>query len=220
MKRLLLSITLLLPLLTLSAADWAQHSRYAAANDTLQRRPQVVFIGNSITDHWDDCHPDFFTNNNFANRGISGQVSSQMLVRFQSDVIALRPRAVVILAGTNDIAHNNGYIELRHILENIQSMCELAEYHHITPILCSVLPADAFPWRKELTPADDIRSLNAMLQTYAKQHHITYVDYYSALADEHGGLPSLYSKDGVHPNAAGYDVMESIIMKVLRKYAQ
>lgn len=192
--------------------DWAQHNRYATANQSLEDSVQVVFIGNSITDHWDDIHPEFFSANHYANRGISGQVSSQMLVRFQSDVIRLHPRVVVILAGTNDIALNNGYIAIEHIAENVQSMCELAQYHHIQPIICSVLPVYQYPWRKEVTaPADTIRQLNTILRTYAEANHIPYVDYYAALVDERGGLPEIYSNDGVHPISAGYDIMERLI---------
>ena len=186
--------------------DWAQHSRYT---------PSVVFMGNSITDLWDNIHPEFFTANNYANRGISGQVTSQMLARFQADVIQLHPQIVVILAGTNDIALNNGYITIEHI----QSMCELAQYHRIQPVICSVLPAYEYPWRKEMgSPAETIRQLNNLLRAYAEKNHIPYVDYYSALVDERGGLPEAYSKDGVHPTAAGYDIMEPIITAEINKH--
>lgn len=199
--------------------DWAQHNRYATANQSLEDSVQVVFIGNSITDHWDDIHPEFFSANHYANRGISGQVSSQMLVRFQSDVIHLHPRVVVILAGTNDIALNNGYIAIEHIAENVQSMCELAQFHHIQPIICSVLPVYQYPWRKEvIAPADTIRQLNAMLRAYAEANHIPYVDYYAALVDERGGLPEIYSNDGVHPISAGYDIMERLITAEISKH--
>lgn len=196
--------------------DWAQHNRFAQLNDTVSVSPVAVFIGNSITDGWDDCHPTFFTANNFINRGIGGQVSSQMLVRFQADVIQLKPQAVVILAGTNDIGLNNGYIELQHIAENIYSMCEIARYHHIRPIICSVLPVYEYPWRKEIkNPTLEIQKLNTLLRNYALQNGITYVDYYTAMADERGGLPWEYSTDGVHPTSAGYDVMEQLIVKAL-----
>lgn len=199
--------------------DWAQHNRYATANQSLEDSVQVVFIGNSITDHWDDIHPEFFSANHYANRGISGQVSSQMLVRFQSDVIRLHPRVVVILAGTNDIALNNGYIAIEHIAENVQSMCELAQFHHIQPIICSVLPVYQYPWRKEvIAPADTIRRLNTILRAYAEANHIPYVDYYAALVDERGGLPEIYSNDGVHPISAGYDIMERLITAEISKH--
>jgi lysophospholipase L1-like esterase len=214
---------LILPMLFIALSlyaqqkDWAQFYRYEGKNDSLVTCPNVVFMGNSITDCWADTVPAFFADNNFVGRGISGQVSSQMLVRFQEDVINLQPKAVVICCGTNDIALNNGHISLEHILQNIQSMCELARYHKIKPIVCSLLPAKAFKWRPDLKPADDIRKLNEMIKAYAKENKIPYVDYHSALSDEEGGLPLEYSKDGVHPNAAGYAVMESVITPILKK---
>ena len=169
------------------------------------------------TDYTDYIVPEFFANNNFVGRGISGQVSSQMLVRFQEDVINLQPKVVVICCGTNDIAQNNGYITLEHIVQNIKSMCELARANKIKPIVCSVLPATGFKWRPEMKPANDIIRLNEMIQAYAKANKIPYVDYHSALKDEYNGLPLQYSNDGVHPNAEGYAVMESVIMPILKK---
>lgn len=221
MKSLFVILLTLVVNISVCAAtdDWAQHNRYAKANPSLTQAPSVVFMGNSITDHWDNIHPGFFTDNNYANRGISGQVTSQMLVRFQADVIQLCPQIVVILAGTNDLALNNGKITIEHIVENIQSMCELAQYNHILPIICSVLPACEYPWRKEVeNPAELIRQLNVLLQMYALQNNIPYVDYYSALVDERGGLPEAYTNDGVHPTAAGYDIMEPIITAEINKY--
>ncbi len=212
-----------LPLLFISLGfyaqtkDWAQFERYESKNESLTVRPKVVFMGNSITDCWVDSVPQFFAENNFIGRGISGQVSSQMLVRFQEDVINLRPKVVVICCGTNDIAQNNGYISLEHILQNIKSMCELARANNIKPIVCSTLPAKAFKWRPEMKPANDIVALNEMIKAYAKENKIPYVDYHSALKDEENGLPRKYSKDGVHPNAQGYAVMESVIMPILKK---
>ena len=210
---------------------WAQHERYAAGNDSVMaryrmpefgynklaksRRVEAVLMGNSITDNWAKFDPAFFAENNFVGRGISGQVTAQMLSRFQADVIALNPKMVVIMAGTNDIAMNNGYIELEHILQNIQSMCELAKYHKIKPVLCSCLPAAAFKWRPNMTPAEDIKRLNEMIKEYAKANKIKYIDYYSALADEEGGLPKKYAKDGVHPNLEAYKIMEGILLESL-----
>lgn len=229
MKRILFSLFLVIITATLFAQDdWAQHERYAAHNDTVvarnrmpeygynklakSRRVEAVLIGNSITDNWAKFHPEFFAENNFVGRGISGQVTSQMLCRFQSDVIALRPKMVIIMAGTNDIAQNNGYISHEHILQNIQSMVELAKYHHIQPVLCSCLPAAAFKWRPEMKPAEDIKRLNEMIQEYAKANKIKYIDYHSALVDEYGGLPEKYAADGVHPNMDGYAIMEQILI--------
>lgn len=229
MKRILFPLFLVVITATLFAQDdWAQHERYAAHNDTVMarnrmpeygynklaksRRVEAVLMGNSITDNWAKFHPEFFAENNFVGRGISGQVTSQMLCRFQSDVIALRPKMVIIMAGTNDIAQNNGYISHEHILQNIQSMCELAKQNKIRPVLCSCLPAAAFKWRPEMKPAEDIKRLNEMIQEYAKANKITYIDYHSALVDEHGGLPEKYAADGVHPNMDGYAIMEQILL--------
>ena len=218
MKKILL-LPVLLIALTMSAQqkDWAQFYRYEGKNDSLTTRPDVVFMGNSITDCWADTVPSFFADNNFVGRGISGQVSSQMLVRFQEDVINLHPKVVVICCGTNDIAQNNGPITLEHILHNIKSMCQLARANKIKPVVCSTLPAKGFKWRPEMKPADDIIRLNEMIKAFAQENKIPYVDYHSALKDEENGLPRKYSKDGVHPNAQGYAVMESVIMPVLKK---
>ena len=233
MKRLLFfSIFLAACSLTMHAQkSWAQHERYAASNDTVKarmrmpeygynklaksRRVEAVLIGNSITDNWAKFDPDFFAANNFVGRGISGQVTAQMLSRFQADVVELNPKMVIIMAGTNDIAMNNGYISHEHILQNIQSMVELAKYHKIKPVLCSCLPAAAFKWRPNLTPAEDIKRLNEMIEAYAKANKIKYIDYYSALVDEHGGLPKKYAKDGVHPNLEAYKIMETILLENL-----
>lgn len=213
MKRILLSLLFVAIAATLLAqSDWAQHDRYAANNDSITARPKAVFMGNSITDNWAKFHPEFFVENNFVGRGISGQVTSQMLCRFQSDVIALRPKMVIIMAGTNDIAQNNGYISHEHILQNIQSMCELAKQNRIRSVLCSCLPAAAFKWRPEMKPAEDIKRLNEMIKAYAKANKIKYIDYHSALVDEHGGLPKKYAADGVHPNMDGYAIMEQILI--------
>lgn len=203
--------------------SWAQHERYAAQNDSIKadkigdnrkktKQLTAVLMGNSITDNWAKFHPAFFAENNFVGRGISGQVTAQMLSRFQADVVALNPKMVIIMAGTNDIAMNNGYIAHEHILQNIQSMVELAKYHRIKPVLCSCLPAAAFKWRPNMTPAQDIKRLNEMIEAYAKAHRIKYIDYYSALVDEHGGLPKKYAADGVHPNMDGYAIMEQILI--------
>ena len=185
-------------------ADWAQFDRYAEA------------MGNSITEGWAKKRPDFFATHDFVGRGISGQTSSHMLVRFQADVIALKPKYVVILAGTNDIAQNNGTISQEHIMENIRSMCELAMAHRIKPVLCSVLPAARFSWNPALQPAEDIKALNVAIKAYAARKRIPYVDFYSALVDDQGGLPAEYAADGVHPTAEGYAVMENILLKTLK----
>ena len=198
--------------------DWAQFYRYAGKNDSLTKAPSVVFMGNSITDFWAKRRTDFFAKHNMVGRGISGQTSSQMLVRFQSDVIDLKPKAVVILSGTNDIAKNNGTISLEHVFQNIVSMCQLAKFNGIQPVIASILPCAGFQWRPGVSPAEDIKALNVMLKDYAAKNKIPYVDYHSALADERGGLPASLSKDGCHPNDDAYEIMEKIVLKSISKY--
>ena len=173
-------------------------------------------LGNSITDNWYRMDSTFFLTHNYLGRGISGQTSSEMLVRFRTDVINLKPKAVVILAGTNDVAQNNGYIALENVLGNIISMTELAKAHNIRVLLCSITPAYDFGWRHGLEPAQKIAKLNSMIKDYALKHKITYVDYYSKLVDDRGGLPEKFSKDGVHPTIEGYKIMEDIVVKALK----
>lgn len=220
MKKTAFLLALALPLLAAGQQrDWANYGRYAEANAALTTAPAVVFMGNSITDGWDNAHPEFFTDNNFACRGIGGQVSSQMLCRFRADVIDLRPKAVVILAGTNDIAGNNGPIESEHIAENIVSMAELALAAGIRPILCSVLPAAQYPWRPEVESVPEkIRALNDRLRQYAAERGLTWVDYYSAMDAGDGSMRSEYTRDGVHPTPEGYAVMEAVIRPALAEW--
>ena len=204
--------------ITLGAAaqhDWAQFYRYGKANSEITAKPKAVLMGDSITDGWATIDADFFSTNNLVGRGISGQTTSHMLVRFRRDVIDLSPKYVVILAGTNDIALNNGKISLENIFGNIQSMCELAKANKIKPIICSVLPAGMYGWRPELKPAQDIVKLNMMLKEYAKKAPIPYVDYHSALKDENDALPKKHAADGVHPNLECYKIMESILLNYL-----
>lgn len=197
--------------------DWAQFGRYADANKRVKVPAKVVFMGNSITDNWWPADSTFFIENDFVDRGISGQTTSEMLVRFRQDVINLKPKAVVILAGINDIAHNNGVISLENVFGNIVSMVELAKYNKITPIICSVLPAYDFPWRRGLNPAPKVIELNKMLKAYADEQGLTYVDYHSAMKDERDGLPKNLSNDEVHPTLEGYKIMEKIILEAIRK---
>jgi len=199
-----------------SKKEWAKFSKYEEANKGVEA-PSAVFMGDSITEGWARIHPDFFKSNNYAGRGISGQTTSEMLVRFRADVIALKPKAVAIMAGTNDIAENNGPIKLEYVFGNIASMAELAKANGIRVFLCSVIPAADFPWRKGLEPSKKIKALNAMLKEYALKNGIVYVDYYSALDDGNGGLPKNLAKDGVHPTAEGYDIMEPIIKAAIEK---
>ena len=226
MKRTFPAIMLLLAAMTQTCAsaqnkkeDWAQFYRYGEANAALiqaQHRPRAVFMGDSITDHWGKFDGGFFESNDFACRGISGQTTSEMLVRFRRDVLELHPRVAVIMAGTNDIARNNGAITLENALGNIASMCELARQHGIEPVLCTILPSVQFKWRPEVEPAGIIVRFNDMLREYARQNGIRFADYYSAIADERGGLPDKWANDSTHPNRACYvEVMEPIILDVL-----
>jgi len=201
--------------------DWANLKRYAKANKKLgppsEGEKRVVFMGNSITESWAVIDSSFFKENkSFIDRGISGQTSSQMLLRFRQDVIDLKPAIVVILAGTNDIAENTGPISLKDIFGNIVSMVQLAEMNKIKVILSSVLPAYDFPWHPGLNPAEKIVKLNSMLKSYCDENNIKYVDYYSKMADERGGLDKRYTNDGVHPTIAGYKIMDGIIEEAIK----
>jgi lysophospholipase L1-like esterase len=172
-------------------------------------------MGNSITDVWINYCPEFFIGRPYLDRGISGQTTPQMLVRFRQDVVALQPEVVVILAGTNDIAGNTGPSTLEMIEDNLSSMAEIAKANGIKVALCSVLPVYDYPWRKGLEPAEKIVALNRWMKEYAERNGHTYVDYYTALADEKGGFIAAYTHDGVHPIKAGYEIMQSIIEKAL-----
>jgi lysophospholipase L1-like esterase len=197
------------------ANDWANLKYYQAANTALapadDRENRVVFMGNSITEGWLRSDPSFFSGKPYVNRGISGQTTPQMLIRFRQDVIDLNPRVVVLLAGTNDIAENRGPTTLEAIYENIISMAELAKVHHIEMVLCSVLPVYDFPWRPGLEPAEKIYALNQMLATYCRKENIPFVDFHSPMADERKGLQKIYGEDGVHPNLTGYRFMEPLV---------
>lgn len=176
---------------------------------------RVVFMGNSITDSWPES---FYKGKPYINRGISGQTTPQMLIRFRQDVIDLEPRAVVILAGINDLAGNTGPSTVPMITNNIESMCELAAANNIKVILCSVLPATVFPWRKEVSnPADKIIELNKQLKKYAKKEGYLYVDYYSAMVNKEKGLKEEYASDAVHPNEVGYTLMEKLVEEAINK---
>ena len=179
MKRFFLSVVLIATAVCAAAQqkDWANFGRYAEANAAIEQSPDVAFMGNSITDNWARMDPDFFAKNNFVGRGISGQTSSEMLVRFRRDVIDLKPEAVVILSGTNDVAQNNGYIPPENTLGNIISMCALAKANGIKVILCSITPTSKFGWRPEIEPAQKIRDLNKMIEAYAKANKIHFLNY-------------------------------------------
>jgi len=213
---------LLVSMLTIQfsfAQDWANLNRFKADNANLAATApgenRVVFMGNSITEGWIKIHPEFFAR--YINRGISGQTTPQMLVRFRADVIKLKPKVVLILAGTNDIAGNTGPSTLEMIEDNIISMTQLAKANGIKVILCSVLPAFDYPWKPGLEPAEKIVTLNRMIKEYAAKSGSVYLDYYSPLADERKGMKAEYSKDGVHPNMEGYKIMEPLAEKAIAK---
>ncbi|MGA3015225.1 MAG: SGNH/GDSL hydrolase family protein [Bacteroidales bacterium] len=219
MRHLKLTIgLLLLSIFTatlLQAQDWAQLGHYRSDNIKLgppkPGEKRVVFMGNSITDYWNRFLPGFFIGRPYINRGISGQTSPQMLVRFRADVISLKPVAVVILAGTNDIAGNTGPSTIEMIMDNISSMTEIARANGIKVVLCSVLPAYQYFWKPQVHPAESIVALNDMIKAYASKNKIVYVDYYSSMVDERKGLKTEYTNDGVHPNEAGYQVMVPLV---------
>lgn len=199
--------------------DFGQLCRYAAANAQLKQLPRVVFIGDSITDNWINLDPSLFTDG-IIDRGISGQTTPQMLVRFRQDVIALRPRAVHIMAGTNDIAGNTGAATFETVTGNIESMVDLARAHGIAVILGSVPPAGAFPWSPSKRPAPQIAQLNSWLRSYARRNGLIYADYHSPMAQPDGAMKPGLSSDGVHPTKQGYASMraaaEAAIARALR----
>ncbi len=215
----ILSLTLFLGT-SVWAQDWPNMGRFKEANqkliDQANDPERVVFMGNSITENWGKADPDYFTGH-FVNRGISGQVTPQMLIRFRSDVVDLKPAAVIILAGTNDIAGNKGPSSLKMILDNLKSMTEIAKSNNIKVLLCSVLPAYDYPWRPGKEPNIKIQELNKIIKEYAKEANVTYVDYFSAMVNDKNGMKKALTKDGVHPTSAGYDIMRPIINRAIKE---
>ena len=201
--------------------DWAGLRRYRAANAQLAApapgENRVVFYGNSITDGWARYFPTMFPGKPYIGRGISGQTTPQMLVRFRQDVVALQPKVVVILAGTNDIAGNTGPSTLEMIEDNFMSMVQIAKAHHIHVVISSVLPVYDYPWKPGLQPAPKIVALNAWLRKYANDVGETYLDYHSAMKDARDGLPPNLANDGVHPTDAGYRIMAPLAEAAIAK---
>lgn len=220
---LAMSISAAIPADAQSNADWANLKRYAAENAALPApapgEARVVFFGNSITEGWAPHFATMFPGKPYIGRGISGQTTPQMLIRFRQDVVALRPRVVVILAGTNDIAGNTGPSTNEMIADNLRGMTEIARANGIRVVLSSVLPVFDYPWKPGLEPAPRIIALNAWMRRYAEEIGETYLDYHTAMADARGGLPPSLADDGVHPNLAGYRLMaplaESAIARAL-----
>ena len=211
--------------------DWANFKRYAESNKEVKTWPQtqrkVVFMGNSITDNWASRHPEFFKENGYVGRGIGGQTTYQMVLRFYEDVIALHPKAVVINGGTNDIAQNNHpYVEDR-TFQNIVTMAQMAKHNGIKVILTSITPCERYSWSDVTDVIAKIKSLNARVQAYAKKNKFQYVDYFSAMADERGAMrPGVSDKrsdgtdEGCHPNLIGYGIMEPLVKAAIKKVAK
>ena len=202
--------------------DFAQLARYAADDEKIgppaPGTQRVVFYGDSLTDNWGRRFGKFFPGKPYVNRGISGQTAPQMLIRFQQDVVRLKPAAVVILAGTNDLAQNTGPESMEAIHDNFRSMVALAKANHIRVVISSVLPADHFPWHAGLMPAAQIVELNQWLVDFAKAERLVYLDYYPALATPEGGMkPELAVDKAVHPNDAGYAIMQPLAEQAIAK---
>jgi lysophospholipase L1-like esterase len=202
--------------------DWADLHHYEAENKQLPLpapgEKRVVFLGSSIFEFWKTRMPEYFSaHKTYLDRGISGQISPQLLIRFQQDVIALKPAAVIILAGSNDIAGTTGHVTNERIMDQIRSMVELARAHNIKPILCAYLPVAEYPWRKGLEPAQKIISLNNEIKAYAAQNKLTLIDYFTPLVDDHNGQKAELTIDGVHPNAAGYKIMAKVTDEAITK---
>jgi len=199
--------------------DWANLNHYKNENLELKQisnnSNRVIFMGNSITEVWIKNSPEFFKSNSYIDRGISGQTTAQMLIRFRADVVNLNPKVVVLLCGTNDIAGNQGLSTLEMIEDNIASMTEIAKSNNIKVILCSVLPVYDYPWKKGIEPAYKIIKLNNWLKKHSLKNDIYYLDYFSSFVDKKNGMKSQYSHDGVHPNKNGYKIMESLVQKAI-----
>lgn len=219
-------LPILIMLFTLQSAqaqqneDWPNFKKYREANSKLglpeAKQKRVVFMGNSITEGWSNLSPDFFKGKPYVNRGIGGQTTPQMLIRFRADVVALKPSVVVLLCGINDIAGNTGPSTLEMIQDNIASMTEIALSNDIKVVLSSVLPAYDFPWKPNMEPAPKVIALNKWIKQYAAKKKVVYVDYFSAMVDERNGMKSIYTSDEVHPNKLGYAVMEPLVEKAIQ----
>lgn len=200
--------------------DWPNLRKYKAENEILKSiesdSNRIVLMGDSITEFWLKLNPDFFESNSYINRGISGQTTPQMLIRFRADVIDLKPSIVVIHAGINDIAGNTGPATIDMIVNNIYSMVELAKSNNIKIILCALLPAYDFPWKSNQFPAEKIIEFNSLIQKYAFEHSIVYLDYYAAMVNKQLGMIQNYTDDSVHPNKNGYAIMEPLLENAIK----
>ena len=204
---------------SLLAQDWPQLSYYQKANELLKtsEKPiEAVFFGDSITEGWPQFNPSFFDSNNFVGRGIGGQTTPQLLLRFRQDVLGLRPKKVIFLAGINDITENTGPISIEAIMGNIKGMTEMAKANEVEMVLCAVLPANSFPWRPSIIPTRKVIKLNQMVKGYVQENNLIYIDYYTHMVDDEQGLISTLGYDTVHPNKAGYALMEEVLLKSLQ----
>tara|TARA_Y100000746_G_scaffold36621_1_gene27408 strand:+ start:1828 stop:2466 length:639 start_codon:yes stop_codon:yes gene_type:complete len=200
--------------------DWANLARYEDYNLKVglpkKDERRVVFMGDSITEEWSNLYPEYFTEKGYINRGIGGQTTPQMLIRFKPDVVDLKPEIVVVLAGTNDIAGNTGPSNAKMITDNIFSMAEIAKAYQMKVVLSSILPVYEYDWAREIKdPPSTIQAVNDALKQYASDHGLIYLDYFSSMVDERQGLNSDYTSDGVHPNESGYILMSSLAEEVL-----
>ena len=200
--------------------DWPNLAYYHNKNISLglpiENEKRIVFMGDSITEEWSHLYPSFFSNRSYINRGIGGQTTPQMLLRFKPDTIDLHPHIIVLLAGINDVAGNTGPSTVKMITDNIFSMAELAMNKDVKIILSSILPANAFPWNDAIeNVSSTIISINSLIKDYALSNGIVYLDYYSSMVDENEGLNSDYTEDGVHPNKEGYKVMSGLAEKTI-----
>ena len=201
----------------LQKKDWAYLTRYAEENTKVTHKPLCILMGDSITEFWARQRPDFLANNDLLGRGIGGQTTSEMLVRFRQDVIELHPEYVALMVGTNDVAENNGKISLENMLDNIISMCELARANKIKVLLCSVSPCKEYSWRKEVEPMVKIPAFNKLMQEYAATAKgVTYVDYFAALTDGNNACKPEYTVDNCHLTNQGYEVIEKILLQYIK----
>lgn len=196
-------------------SDWANFKKYAEQNKAVpapkKGERRVVFLGNSIFEGWLRLRPEFFAGKPYYDRGISGQTTPQMLLRFYEDVLALQPEILVLKAGINDIAQNSGPYNQQQTLNNIKAIAQLARFNKIKVILCSVLPANEFRWRPGLEPADKVIALNKAIREFAEQEGYYFLDLYAAVVDDKKGMKAAYADDGVHPTVEGYKVLEPLV---------
>jgi len=202
------------------ANDWANLGRYRNADAADAGKVTVVFMGDSITEFWGRAPAKFFPGQPYANRGISGQTTPQMLLRFQQDVVALKPQVVVINGGTNDIAGNTGPSTLEMVEDNLTSMVEIAHANKIKVVLTSVTPAYDYPWNHGVEPAEKIVALNDWMRRFCEQGNCVYADYFAVMSDEKHGMKPGLSRDGVHPTPEGYSLMTPVTERALAEVLQ